>query len=112
LQPDYFESRDFLAALKSDGEGAMLKMAAFTVVIGVTAAGTAFADQLTIDNGFQWPTDMRFDPLKLAPPWLPPPSLGDQMVHTYQNMPLRPTYMPASDANGHGAFSLQFRRAF
>ena len=90
----------------------MLKMAAFTVVVAVTATGTAFANELTIENKFQWPTEMHFEPLKLAAPWLPPPSLGDQIVSTYQNMPLRPTYTPASDANAHGAFSLQFRRAF
>jgi hypothetical protein len=89
----------------------MLKMAAFTVVVGVSATGTAFADELTFENRFQWPTEMRFDPLKLAAPWLPPPSLGDQIVSTYQTMPVRPTYMPASE-NRHGAFSLQFRRAF
>jgi hypothetical protein len=90
----------------------MLKMAAFTVAIAFTASSAARADELTIVNKFQWPVEMRFDPIKLAAPSLPPPSLGDQMVSAYQNMPLRPTYVPASDANAHGAFSLQFRRAF
>jgi hypothetical protein len=89
----------------------MLKMAAFTVVIAFSATSTALADELTIANKFQWPAEMRFDPLKLAAPSLPPPSVVDQMVSTYQNMPVRPTYMPASE-NRHGSFSLQFRRAF
>jgi hypothetical protein len=89
----------------------MLKMAAFTVAIAFTASSTARADELTIVNKFQWPAEMRFDPLKLATPSLPPPSVVDQMVSTYQDMPLRPTYVPASE-NRHGSFSLQFRRAF
>jgi hypothetical protein len=76
------------------------------------ATGAAFADDLTPDNEFQWPTDTRFEPLK--PPALasPPPTVVDQIVNTYEKMPVRPAYLPASNANGHGGFGLQFHRVF
>ena len=85
----------------------MSRLATFTL-FAYAATSAAFADELTFDNRFQWPQDMRFDPLKLPPPPLPTPTLADQIANTYQGMTLRPAYVPSS----RGGFGLQFHRAF
>jgi hypothetical protein len=85
----------------------MSKLATFTL-FAYAATSAAVADELTFDNKFQWPAEMRFDPLKVPAPPLPPPSLVDQLADTYQKMPVRPAYVPSS----RGGFGLQFHKAF
>jgi hypothetical protein len=85
----------------------MSRLATFTL-FAYAATSAALADELTFDNKFQWPADMRFDPLKVPPPPAPTPTLVEQIAKTYQSMPLRPAYVPES----RGGFGLQLHLAF
>ena len=85
----------------------MSRLATFTL-FAYAATSAALADELTFDNKFQWPADMRFDPLKVQAPPPPTPTLAEQLAKTYQDLAVRPAYVPSS----RGGFGLQFHRAF